>query len=52
MTLKLGVLLLAASWIVWRFRPRARMSWGVPLALFVAVLTVRTIGWLSGDDVA
>lgn len=52
MTLKLGVLLLAVSFIVWRFRPRARMSWGVPLALFVGLLTVRTIGWLSGEPAA
>lgn len=52
MTLKLGVLLLAASFLVWRLRPRSRMSWGVPLALFAGLLTLRTLGWLSGDDAA
>lgn len=49
MLLKLVVVLAAAAFVASRVWPRRRMPWAVPLALVAVLLTVRTIGWLSGE---
>lgn len=49
MTLKVVVLLLAAAFVAYRFAPRWRLPWTVPLVLVGVVLTVRTVTWLAGD---
>ena len=43
------MLLLAAAFVLWRFLPRYRMPWAIPLVLVGVVLTVRTVTWLAGD---
>ena len=49
MTLKVVVLLLAMAFVCWRFLPRYRMPWTIPLVLVGVVVTVRTVTWLAGD---
>jgi hypothetical protein len=48
-TLRVVVLLLAMAFVFWRFLPRYRMPWTIPLVLVGVVLTVRTVTWLAGD---
>jgi hypothetical protein len=46
-TLRLVVLLLALSFLLWRLRPRARLPWTIPLVVVGVVLAVRTAAWLT-----
>lgn len=41
------VLLLAVSFLLWRFRPRARLPWSIPLVVVGVILVVRTAAWLT-----
>ena len=43
------MLLLALAFVAWRFLPRQRMTWTIPLVLVGVVLAVRTVTWLAGD---
>lgn len=47
--LKAVALLLAVAFVAWRFLPRWRLPWAVPLALVAGLLVVRTVGWVSAD---
>ena len=49
MLLKLCVVLLAVAFVASRVLPRRRLPWAVPLAVVAVLLTVRTIGWLTGE---
>ena len=49
MLLKLVVVLLAVAFIASRVLPRRRLPWAVPLVVVGVLLTVRTIGWLTGE---
>jgi hypothetical protein len=48
-TLRAVVLLLALAFVAWRFLPRYRMPWTIPLVLVGVVLVVRTVTWLASD---
>ena len=43
-------MLLALGFVAWRVLPRYRLPWAVPLALVAVLLTIRTVGYLTGDD--
>ena len=49
MTLKVVVLLLAATFVLRRVLPRWRLPWTIPLVVVGVVLTVRTETWFAGD---
>jgi hypothetical protein len=47
--LKALVLLSVLAYVARRLWPRSPLPWSVPLALVAVLLTVRTVGWVSGD---
>ena len=47
--LKAVVLLLVVAFVASRVLPRRRMPWMVPVAVVAVLLTVRTVGWLTGE---
>ena len=47
--LKAAVLLLVLALVAKRVLPRRRLPWAVPVAVVVVLLTVRTIGWATGE---
>ncbi len=48
--LRATVVLLALAFVAWRVLPRYRLPWGVPVAVVVVLLVVRTVGYVTGDD--
>ena len=48
--LKAVVLLLVVAFVASRVLPRRRLPWMVPVTVVVVLLTVRTVGWLTGDQ--
>ena len=47
--LKAVVLLLVVAFVASRVLPRRRLPWMVPIAVVAVLLTVRTVGWLTGE---
>ena len=47
--LKAVVLLLVLAFVASRVLPRSRLPWAVPVAVVAVLLTVRTIGWATGE---
>ncbi len=47
--LKAVVALLALAFVASRVLPRRRLPWAVPVALVVAILVVRGVGYLTDD---
>jgi ABC-type bacteriocin/lantibiotic exporter with double-glycine peptidase domain len=50
MTLRLLVVLVVLALIARRVLPRRRLPWLVPVALGVAVVVVRGVAWLLGQQ--
>lgn len=49
MTLRLLVLLALVALVAYRFFPRRRMSWAVPLVVGSTIVVVRGVAYVFGD---